>query len=86
MTQLTKEEMELQDLITPEYIEKHRLWSSALEARKQELKSYKVQKAEKKVITVRLLSSDILKFKAKAESLWIPYQTLISLELHNLVN
>jgi len=83
---LIPEEKELQDLITPEYIKNNRLTDSEMKKRKEELKSYSVQKAEKKAISIRLLSSDILKLKAKAESMGIPYQTLIALELHKLAN
>ncbi len=83
---LTAEEKELQGLITPEYIKNNRLSDSEIQRRKEVLKWYSVQKAEKKAISIRLLSSDILKLKAKAESMGIPYQTLIALELHKLVN
>ena len=83
---LSPEEQELHDLTTPEYIQKKRMSNSQLEKRKAELKWYTVQKAEKKAISIRLLASDIVKLKAKAESMWIPYQTLIALELHNSVN
>ena len=66
---LTHEEKLLQDMITPEYIKKNRLPDSELKKRKSELKKCSVQKAEKKAISIRLLSSDILKLKAKAESM-----------------
>ena len=83
---LTDEEKKLQDMITPEFIKNNRLSDSELEKRKSELKKCSVQKAEKKAISIRLLSSDILKLKAKAESMWIPYQTLISLKMHEFAN
>lgn len=83
---LTSEEQKLQDMITPEFIEQNRLSGSDLQKRKEELRWCTVQKAEKKAISIRLLSSDILKLKAKAESMGIPYQTLISLKMHEFAN
>jgi len=86
MTSLTKEEQELQNVVTAEYIEKHRLSSSALEKRKKELQTYQVQKSEKKSVNIRLLASDIAKIKAKSEAIWIPYQTLMTIKMHEFAN
>ena len=57
-----------------------------LEEEKEKLKSYKVMKAEKKSVNLRLLASDIAKIKAKSEAIGIPYQTLMTIKMHEFAN
>ena len=58
-----------------------------LEKENQRLREFTmIQKPKKKAISIRLLSTDLLKLKAKAETMGVPYQTLIALEVHKLVN
>lgn len=56
----------------------------ALEKEYQEKES--IKKPEKKQILLRLLATDLLKLKAKAEAIGIPYQTYLTYELHKLAN
>ncbi|MDR0282429.1 MAG: hypothetical protein LBI53_03840 [Candidatus Peribacteria bacterium] len=57
-----------------------------LEEEKKRLSTYTVQKPKKKSISIRLLATDLMKLKTKAETMGVPYQTLIALELHKIVN
>ena len=81
---LDEEELELEESLTSSMSR----WLSAeqLEKEKARLKTYVVQKPQKKAISIRLLASDLMKLKSKAETMGVPYQTLIALEVHKLVN
>ncbi|MDR2416242.1 MAG: BrnA antitoxin family protein [Candidatus Peribacteria bacterium] len=45
-----------------------------------------MQKPEKKSISIRLLTNDLIKIKAQAERMGIPYQTLIAMEINKVAN
>ena len=81
---LTKEELELEEIFTSS--ESKGLSPEQLEKKKKILRTYTVQKPKKKSISIRLLASDLMKLKSKAEIMGVPYQTLIALEVHKLVN
>ncbi len=57
-----------------------------LRAEQSKLQQYTVKKPLKKPINIRILASDLIKLKSKAEMMGIPYQTYIALELHKMVN
>lgn len=81
---LDKEELAMDELFTSEkalFISKEEL-----EKEKARYSSYKVKSESKKTVNLRLLSSDIAKIKAKAEWIWIPYQTLMILKMHEFAN
>lgn len=81
---LSKEELELDELFTwPDSI-----WLSAkkLEKEKKRFMSYKIVKNDKKDVNLRLSASDIAKIKLKAKSLWITYNTLMSMKMHEFAN
>ncbi len=81
---LDKEELAMDELFTSEkafFISKEEL-----EKEKARYSSYKVKSESKKAVNLRLLSSDIAKIKAKAEWIWIPYQTLMILKMHEFAN
>ncbi|PID34900.1 MAG: hypothetical protein CR971_00810 [candidate division SR1 bacterium] len=83
---LDKEELALEQAFERENITTPFLSSEELKKEKLKLKKYKVAKPEKRGILIRLLLSDIVKLKAKAESIGIPYQTYIISELHKVAN
>lgn len=83
---LDKEELALEQAFEKENMKTSFLSSDELKKEKLKLKKYKVAKPEKKWILIRLLLSDIVKIKAKAESIGIPYQTYIISELHKVAN
>ncbi|MBQ7074269.1 hypothetical protein IJM86_04330 [bacterium] len=64
---LNAEELALEEMFTGDEVE---FFSpEALQKEKKNLKSYQVQKAEKKSVNIRLLASDIAKIKAKSEAI-----------------
>ena len=81
---LDKEELLLEESLTSS--KSQWLTAEQLKAEKSKLQSYSVQKPAKKAISIRILASDLVKLKSKAEIMGIPYQTLIALELHKTVN
>lgn len=81
---LNAEELVLDDLFTSD--KAVLLSSEELKKEKSKLKSYKVMKSSKKSVNLRLLASDIAKIKAKAESIGIPYQTLMTIKMHEFAN
>lgn len=81
---LDKEELLLEESLTSS--KSLGLIPQQLKAEKEKLQSYSVQKPAKKAISIRVLASDLVKLKSKAETMGIPYQTLIALELHKIVN
>lgn len=64
------------------------VWLSEIELKKAKEKysKYHSFKAEKKAVNVRLLATDINKIKLKAASMWIPYQTLMTIKMHEFAN
>jgi len=81
---LDAEELKLDELFTGKDVVF--LSQDELEKEKKKLKSYKVMKAEKKSVNLRLLASDIAKIKAKSEAIGIPYQTLMTIKMHEFAN
>ncbi|MCQ4140605.1 hypothetical protein [Chryseobacterium sp. EO14] len=81
---LDKEELLLEESLTSSTSQG--LTAQQLEAEKTKLQHYTVQKPVKKPISIRLLATDLVKLKSKAEMMGIPYQTFIALELHKMVN
>ena len=81
---LDKEELEWEAYTSS--MTSRELTAQQLEEEKKRLRTYTVQKPKKKSISIRLLSSDLMKLKSKAEIMGVPYQTLIALEVHKLVN
>ena len=81
---LNAEELKLDELFTGK--DAVFLSPEELEEEKKKLKSYKVMKAQKKSVNLRLLASDIAKIKAKSEAIWIPYQTLMTIKMHEFAN
>ena len=62
------------------------LTEAELKKSKENYSKYHSFKAEKKAVNVRLLTSDINKIKLKAASMWIPYQTLMTIKMHEFAN
>lgn len=81
---LDKEELLLEESLSSS--KSQGLTAEQLKAEKSKLHTYSVQKPIKKAISIRILASDFIKLKSKAEIMGIPYQTLIALELHKMVN
>ena len=81
---LNAEELALEEMFTSDEVEF--LSPEELQKEKKNLKVYQVQKAEKKSVNIRLLASDIAKIKAKSEAIWIPYQTLMTIKMHEFAN
>jgi len=81
---LNAEELALEEMFTSDEVEF--LSPEELQKEKKNLKTYQVQKSEKKSVNIRLLASDIAKIKAKSEAIWIPYQTLMTIKMHEFAN
>ncbi len=81
---LTAEEKELDALLTKEFLIKNRPTEEELQAERQRLSTFTVQKPHKKMISLRVLENDIAKIKAKAEIIGIPYQSYIVSHIHQL--
>lgn len=81
---LDKEELLIEESLTSSISKGLSL--EQLKKEKLKLQSYSVQKPAKKAISIRVLASDLVKLKSKAELMGIPYQTFIALELHKIVN
>ena len=81
---LDKEELLLEESLTSDA--SHGLTNQQLKTEKTKLQGYMIQKPAKKPISIRLLATDLVKLKSKAEMMGIPYQTYIALELHKMVN
>ena len=81
---LNAEELALEEMFASDEVEF--LSPEELQKEKKNLKTYQVQKAEKKSVNIRLLASDIAKIKAKSEAIWIPYQTLMTIKMHEFAN
>ena len=64
---LNAEELALEEMFTSDEVEF--LSPEELQKEKKNLKTYQVQKSEKKSVNIRLLASDIAKIKAKSEAI-----------------
>jgi predicted DNA binding CopG/RHH family protein len=81
---LDVEELELEESFSN--LKGRTLTPAQLAEENKKIKTYTVQKPEKKSISIRLLVSDIILIKSQAERMGIPYQTLIALEINKLAN
>jgi len=81
---LDKEELALDELFTSS--EASFMSKEELGKEKKRFSWYTIKSEQKKSINIRLLSSDVAKIKAKAEAIWIPYQTLLILKMHEFAN
>ena len=82
---LDKEEMERENYIST--LTWPSLNEQELKKERQRLREFTiVQKPEKKSISIRLLANDLIKVKAQAERMGVPYQTLIAMEVHKIAN
>ncbi len=83
----TKEEYTKEELEIVDYIEKDHPQTVAHASQKIELLKSAVTKKynQRKAINIKVLESDIERFKAKAMSEGMPYQTLINSILHKYI-